>query len=119
LVSADRIVIKFAPEANILGAAPLHTLAERNKITPKTRDLAFKLLRNISKTIAKATPSDIEIGQVTLEMTCSSKNLTVVVVLENHGSLTLSAAKQIQNLHHSISVKPARRKVSFELPSHL
>lgn len=116
---AERIVIKFPPKAHQLGAAPLIALADRQRITPKTRETAFNLLREISKIIAEATPAEQQADNITLAVQCSSKKLTITVVLPEHGSLTLSAARKLQGLHPSITVKPARRKVSLELPSRL
>jgi len=118
-VLADRIVIKFPPKANHLGAAPLITLAERQKITPKTQQTAFSLLREISKIIAAATPPEQQTDSITLVVQCSTKRLAITVILPEHGSLTLSTARKLQKLHPSIMVKPARRKIGFELPSRL
>lgn len=134
LVLADKINIRFPPQAKAVGAAPLSALARRGKISSTTRDTAAGLLENISGIAGRAAsardtsggpasggpvPGATETGDITLEMNCSSKKLAVNVVFEHHGCLTLTTARQLQALHPSVVVKPARRKVSFVLPTRL
>lgn len=119
LVLADKINIKFPPQANAVGAAPLSALARRGKINGTTRDTATGLLENISGIVARSAPAGFGTGNITLAINCSSKRLTVDVVFEHHGCLTLATARQLQALHPSVVVKPARRKVSFVLVARL
>ncbi len=134
LVLADKINIRFPPQAKAVGTAPLSALARRGKISDTTRDLAASLLESISGIAARVAPAGPasagpapgapvsatpETGDITLAMNCSSKKLAVDVVFEHHGCLTLATARQLQALHPSVVVKPARRKVSFTLPARM
>ena len=113
----DNIVFKFPLSGYSLGASLFQTLAKHGKITARTKDTAFNLLSQMAQLIVQQTPPGKTASAATLEVLPTPKKLTVTLLLGQ--PLSAPVIQQLQQLHPTIAVKSAKRKISFSLPARL